>query len=211
MCKDCVVGKSSRSGETCEDCPIGWVRGAKDPASTCKACIFGKSTNFETGAKVCTIVEANEDIGHPTLLSVVPVMLPLQSITTLSYNSVNGSGVNHSKELMLTFSMKPEELENVKITDIFVQWASEKNFPETLDDLTRPKDYKDLKINILELRELLKTSKSKLDKPIEFTYTLPGTYPAWVKPLHIRATYMLSSGGRSSMSPIRSSHRIKSR
>ena len=212
ICKGCVVGKSSRSGETCEDCPIGWVRGAKDPASTCIACIFGKSTNFETRAKVCTIVAANEDIGHPKLLSVVPVMLPLQSITTLSYNSsVNGSGVNHSKELILTFTMKPEELEHVNITHIFVQWASEISFPETLDILTRPKDYKDLKINIQELRELQKTSKSKLDKPIEFKYTLPGTYPAWVKPLHIQATYMLSSGGRSSRSPIRSSHRIKSR
>jgi hypothetical protein len=49
--------------------------------------MFGKSTNFETRSKVCTIVAANEDIGHPKLLSVVPVMLPLQSITTLSYNN----------------------------------------------------------------------------------------------------------------------------
>jgi hypothetical protein len=107
--------------------------------------------------------------------------------------------------------MKTEELEHVDITDVFVQWASEIAFPETLEDPKRPRDYNDLKINTQVLRKLQKKSNSKLDKPIEFKYTLPGTYPAWVKPLYIRATYMLSSGGRSSRSPVRKSLVIKSR
>ena len=201
-CLACPAGWKSSQGIPCQECRVHFVQ-PEEGESDCTRCPIGESTENQTGFKKCKTVELDKNVEPPTLISLQSVPIP-NANKAVAFNT----SVNHSQTLLLTFSVKAKEMKDPYIDKIYIQWASQKQLDGVIKDgqSIRPDTYKELQIKMDDLQAPVDPTSNNGD--IVFTYNL-GLYSVWIKPLHIRATYVLSSGGEGRRTPLFSSSTVK--
>ena len=206
VCSGCEAGTSSFDGEYCVDCPSGWIQPMEE-SSTCLNCPVGWSTKEQIGAQLCFGVDMDPSVVPPKVLALLPSLYELQDQQVWEDANTNIFDMD-DKPLMIWLEFTEAQLSY----KTFVEWSSQNN----LADEVIAQQHEDYHSKLLEKPNLsllpqqnrrLETSSSRDTYVVNFTL---GTYPLWVKPLYLRTTFVLESGGTGRKTMINMATPVKS-
>ena len=200
VCLQCNPGKFSPDGLLCNDCPMNWKDNEMN-RSHCESCKIGWSTNEMVGSLKCYIVPMNEEIEPPKIVSLQPM---------------HGFRGLDMKPLVLFLEFTASQLEDDNLVFIMAEWWTHESNLEVDKLPWEHNDYEFKKIDkpklplVNENTERRRTVTTSTDETIMYRYNFTlGVYPLWSKPIHVRTTYVLKSGGTGRMTSINMASPVK--